>query len=172
MSDPSDFPAWCGSAAMVTCICCRDSCCGRFICCSYQRDWRCNREAWICLRVLKGSKHKDIWSNIFQKSMKVCLQCFWLVELRGAHTKRQRQLKSFDAWERVWDRFWSVTMHSNGTLPLPLPLTAWRSVCLFPYLSDWLRGRFYEKRWIFRHFLALMLEKYLCVYVVMYRLHE
>ena len=40
------------------------------------------------------------------------------------HTKRQRQLWSFaayhDAWEWVWDRFWSVTMYSNGTLPLRL----------------------------------------------------
>ena len=34
-----------------------------------------------------------------------------------------------DAWEWVWDRFWSFTMHSNGTLlldaPLDGPLDAW-----------------------------------------------
>ena len=29
-----------------------------------------------------------------------------------------------DAWEWIWDWFWSVTMYSNGTLPLPLPLDA------------------------------------------------
>ena len=29
-----------------------------------------------------------------------------------------------DAWEWVWDRFWNVTMHSNGTLPLMLTLDA------------------------------------------------
>ena len=29
-----------------------------------------------------------------------------------------------DAWEWVWDRFWSITMHSNGTLPLDVPLAA------------------------------------------------
>ena len=28
-----------------------------------------------------------------------------------------------DAWEWVWDRFWSITMHSNGTL-LDAPLDA------------------------------------------------
>ena len=29
-----------------------------------------------------------------------------------------------DAWEWVWDPFWSVTMHSNGTLPLDALLDA------------------------------------------------
>ena len=27
-----------------------------------------------------------------------------------------------DAWEWIWDRFWSVTMYFNGMVPLPLPL--------------------------------------------------
>ena len=25
-----------------------------------------------------------------------------------------------DAWEWIWDRFWSVTMYFNGMVPLPL----------------------------------------------------
>ena len=29
-----------------------------------------------------------------------------------------------DAWEWIWDPFWSVTMHSNGTLPLDALLDA------------------------------------------------
>ena len=29
-----------------------------------------------------------------------------------------------DAWKWVWDRFWSVTMHSYGSLPLDVPLDA------------------------------------------------
>ena len=38
--------------------------------------------------------------------------------------QRQYQAASlkFAAWEWVWDQFWSGTMHSNGTLPLTLPL--------------------------------------------------
>ena len=45
------------------------------------------------------------------------------------HTERQAAVAAADlhwvygdAWEWVWDRFWSVTIHSNGTLPLPLML--------------------------------------------------
>ena len=31
-----------------------------------------------------------------------------------------------DAWKWGRGRFWSVTMHSNGTLPLTLTLDDWR----------------------------------------------
>ena len=39
------------------------------------------------------------------------------------HTERKRQRLmrvNGDAWEWVRDPFWNVTMHFNGTLPLPL----------------------------------------------------
>ena len=40
-----------------------------------------------------------------------------------------------DAWEWVWDRFLSVTMHSNGTLPLPLTLPLGVGIALESYLT-------------------------------------
>ena len=55
--------------------------------------------------------------------------------LSGEHTERQAAAAVTDlywvygdAWECVWDRFWSITMYFNGMvsllLPLPLPLDA------------------------------------------------
>ena len=51
------------------------------------------------------------------------------IRFKGANTpsaKRQHKIGSIwihgdappDIWEWVWDQFWSVTMHSSGTLPL------------------------------------------------------
>ena len=52
-------------------------------------------------------------------------------DLRCKHTERQAAAAVADlhwvygdAWEWVWDQFWRVIMHSNGTLPLPLTLGA------------------------------------------------
>ena len=46
------------------------------------------------------------------------------------HTERQVAASAADlhwvygdAWEEIWDWFWSVTMYFNGMVPLPLPPT-------------------------------------------------
>ena len=76
--------------------------------------------------------------------------------LSYAHTERQRQYQRqtskvpLATWEWVWDRFWSGTMHSNGTLPLPLPLAARCAHTL--RLPEWTLSnviRVYLKTWFF-----------------------
>ena len=41
-----------------------------------------------------------------------------------------------DTWEWAWDRFWSITMHSNGTLLLDVPVDARCVYTLSPLLQS------------------------------------
>ena len=77
-------------------------------------------------------KEKDTNKSLFCRTPTIFTK-----SMNTPSVKRQRQRQGLimqvngDAWEWVWDRFWSVTMHSNEnyltlrmTLPLPLMLDA------------------------------------------------
>ena len=88
-----------------------------------------NMNSFFRVNISQFFIEKEHYGNLWNR-VKISFQQTKVKGITTPSVKRQASSGSFevytchDARQWIWDPFWNITMHSNGTLPLDAPLAA------------------------------------------------